>query len=360
MTVDQLLFGYDDGHGLLAGSRTLSPPQLREVLPHTDASFERPDERELVGIWIPSLDGYLLARIWAAPERPRAGAVWAHALLLGAQQLRTRNLGNLLALLRRPTDERLEGYAERLVWRRSPAPTLGAAALTRAIVWTALDTANRPGVVLWDQPPDAEGALVALLAALPPEAREQLSFRTRARARVGAPSYRLQVASSLSGARGAPDERVCDARKPPPATPPAWTTLLEDSPAAARLRDFVQRYGSEHARTGAHVAALVAIACLLDLGAEPHRVVRRLLQAFPRLDEVPELRRSLLGPAERADDLWQIDEETRLALLCGHPTHFDIVGLELEQRISGLARSHPEAALRIVERARWPSRPAAA
>ena len=360
MTVDQLLFGYDDGHGLLAGSRTLSPKQLRDVLPHIDASFERPDERELVGIWIPSLEGYMLAQIWAAPERPRAGAVWAHAVLLSADQLRRDNLTSLLRLLQRPSDRRREDYEKPLAYPPAQELILPAGPLTRAVVWAGLDAANRPGVVLWDEPPEAENALVALLAVMPAAARTQFSFRTRTRARLGVASYGLQVAAVLGGTPADADELVIDARQPPPKTPPAWTILLEDSPAAARLRDFVHRYGSEHARDGAQASALATVACMLDAGAEPQRIIRRLIQAFPRPDEVPELRLSLLGTVHGGDGLWQIGEEQRLALLCDHATHFDIIGLELEQRISSLAQTHPEAALRIVERARRSGRPAAA
>ena len=38
--VDQLLFGYRNGHELVAGSRTLSAGAQRELLPHVDASLE--------------------------------------------------------------------------------------------------------------------------------------------------------------------------------------------------------------------------------------------------------------------------------------------------------------------------------
>jgi len=58
--VDRLLFGYRDGHELLAASRPLSAVQQRELLPHMDASFERSDEQQIVGTPIPSLDGSLV------------------------------------------------------------------------------------------------------------------------------------------------------------------------------------------------------------------------------------------------------------------------------------------------------------
>jgi GTPase-associated protein 1, N-terminal domain type 1 len=219
MAVDQLLFGYRDGHELIAGSRPLSAVQQRELLPHVDASFEAADERQLVGAAIPSLDGYLLARIWPAPERPRRGAVWAHALLLSAEQLRFRRLGGLLALLHRPVDERLDGYDAKLPWPRETEVTSGAPPpLVDALASVAYAGDRRPRVVLWHAARDAEPALVALLDAFPGPARSAFSFRTRERARLGATPYRLQVASVLSGQGAGASDVVIDARHPPGAS----------------------------------------------------------------------------------------------------------------------------------------------
>jgi len=220
MVVDQLLFGYRDGHELIAGSRPLSAVQQRELLPHIDASFEADDERQLVGAAIASLDGYLLARIWPAPERPRRGAVWAHALLLSAEQLRFRRLAGLLALLRRPVDEHLDGYGEQLPWPRdvevsaaSPPP------LADALARAAYAGDRRPRIVVWHAARDAEPALVALLDAFPGAARSTFSFRTRERARLGAATaYRLQVASVVSGQGAGASDVVIDARLPPAAS----------------------------------------------------------------------------------------------------------------------------------------------
>jgi hypothetical protein len=219
MVVDQLLFGYRDGHELIAGSRPLSAVQQRELLPHVDASFEAADERQLVGAAIPSLDGYLLARIWPAPERPRRGAVWAHALLLNAEQLRFRRLGGLLALLHRPVDERVDGYDAKLPWPRETEVSAGAPPpLVDALASAAYAGDRRPRVVLWHAARDAEPALVALLDAFPGPARSAFSFRTRERARLGATPYRLQVASVLSGQSVGASDVVIDARQPPGAS----------------------------------------------------------------------------------------------------------------------------------------------
>jgi hypothetical protein len=215
--IDQLLFGYGKGHELIAASRTLSASQQREVLPHTDANFERLDERQLVGAAVPSLDGYLLARIWPAPERPRLGAVWAHALLLSADQLRTGSLSGLLGLLRCPDGRTLDAYRERLPWPTERQSLAGPAQLVRALATAAGTQDARPRVVLWPAPADAEGALVALLDACPAGMRGHLSFRTRERVRPGSSSYRLQVAASLSGQSTGAAHLVIDPRAEPAA-----------------------------------------------------------------------------------------------------------------------------------------------
>jgi hypothetical protein len=232
--VDQLLFGYRDGHELIAGSRPLSASAQREILPHMDASLEGAEERQLVGTAIPSLDCYLLARIWPAPERPRRGAVWAHALLLTAEQLRFGRLGGLLALLRRPVDEHFDGYDARLAWPSGVDVTLAPQPLAHALHFAALATDRRPRVVLWHAASDAEHALVALLDALPGAARQEFSFRTRERARLGATPYRVQVASVLSGRGATASELVIDARRPAAETFFDWTDLGGDAEAPAR------------------------------------------------------------------------------------------------------------------------------
>jgi hypothetical protein len=211
--VDQLLFGYGDGHQLIAASRSLSARQQRDVLPHLDASFERADAQQLVGIGIPSLDGYLLGRIWPAPERPRSGAVWAHALLLNADQLVRIRLGGLLGLLRRPLDGQFEDSKSALALPDGFAQA-APPALVRALTWALHSAAPSRLIVLWDYPDEAEAALVALLDGCPGVDRMALSFRSRERARASSP-YRIQVAGAVAGPLGEAHELVIDPREPP-------------------------------------------------------------------------------------------------------------------------------------------------
>ena len=213
--VDQLLFGYREGHGLIAGSMQLAPSELIDVLPHVDASVQDADEQQLVGIWVASLSRYLLARIWAAPESGRPGAVWAHALLLSPEQVDSGRVGELQALLRRPSEDAVAGYDARLEWpagSRSPGapPTL-----MRALARAARSREERECVVLWPHPAQAEGELLALLDAMAAGRRRELSFRILERVRAGSSPYRVQVGASFSG--GDASVLVIDARPHPPA-----------------------------------------------------------------------------------------------------------------------------------------------
>ena len=67
-----------------------------------------------------------------------------------------------------------------------------------------------PAARMWPAPTEAEGALVALLAAFPAAQRSELSFRTREQVRPGPSPYRVQVAASVSGPT---NELVIDMRE---------------------------------------------------------------------------------------------------------------------------------------------------
>src|SRR4051812_17932446 len=101
--VDQVLFGYRDGHELIASSRPLEARTQARLLPHVDASFSGEAKHFLVGVDMESIDAYLLARIWPAPEAPRPGAVWTHGLLLDRDVMSEEHIAGLLSLFRRPS-----------------------------------------------------------------------------------------------------------------------------------------------------------------------------------------------------------------------------------------------------------------
>src|ERR1700688_4673813 len=85
MTIEHCLFGYEDGHRLLASSMLLGSEVTSELTLLSDlapgAHFGSSDGY-WTGIPLPQLQRYALMRTWPAPEMPRPGCVWTHVLLV--------------------------------------------------------------------------------------------------------------------------------------------------------------------------------------------------------------------------------------------------------------------------------------
>src|SRR4051794_28743169 len=101
----QALFGYEDGHRLLASSDELSPADRRLLVRQTDS----PDAGKVQG-WAELLAGYplpsglfALTLTWPAPEMPRPGCVWTHALLFTEEALGAIDPPSVPLSFRRPT-----------------------------------------------------------------------------------------------------------------------------------------------------------------------------------------------------------------------------------------------------------------
>lgn len=109
ISAEQILYGYRDGHGRLAGSMTLDKAAESTILVLSDlsgASLARGFEEYITAYPIPESSYYAVAKTWYAPEMPRPGCVWTHALLINRQDL--GNLSSTEALLsafRRPASD---------------------------------------------------------------------------------------------------------------------------------------------------------------------------------------------------------------------------------------------------------------
>ncbi|WP_159953445.1 GAP1-N1 domain-containing protein [Pseudomonas sp. R76] len=105
MKFDQCLFGYDDGHRLLAssvplGTETSLLTELSDLAPGTIFSQS---EGYWTGLPVPAIGRYVLMRTWPAPEMPRPGCVWTHALLIPLTFFESfEDLSALQAFARRP------------------------------------------------------------------------------------------------------------------------------------------------------------------------------------------------------------------------------------------------------------------
>lgn len=105
MKIDQCLFGYDDGHRLLASSLSLEEDTslLTELSDLAPGTVFGKSEGYWTGLPVASLGCYVLMRTWAAPEMPRPGCVWTHALLIKPTLLESfSDLSFLQSLVTKP------------------------------------------------------------------------------------------------------------------------------------------------------------------------------------------------------------------------------------------------------------------
>lgn len=105
LQIEQLLFGYDRGHTLLASSETSSKKLAASLLSDTDwdPRIESGTDCYLSGRPVAGEKRYALMKTWRAPEMPRPGCVWTHVLLFDDADLsRINQLNSILARFQKP------------------------------------------------------------------------------------------------------------------------------------------------------------------------------------------------------------------------------------------------------------------
>lgn len=94
MRIEQLLHGYQDGHGRLAGTLfNISPKDSARLSLMSDWSgYKDPTGKDHSYITAYRLEDsglYVVAKSWYAQEMERPGCVWTHSLLFNPVELRS-------------------------------------------------------------------------------------------------------------------------------------------------------------------------------------------------------------------------------------------------------------------------------
>ncbi|MGD1051947.1 MAG: hypothetical protein ABR947_12845 [Solirubrobacteraceae bacterium] len=314
---DQFLFGYDDGYRLLTGSRELDPQTLVTLLGATDAQISEGGGPLLTALALPGAQDYAFCVTWSAPEAPRPGAVWAHALVVSAAVLADeRCVAALVGLPRRPAAgaSDFESYRVAVELERAgvedgagggagwPGARLAAgapdAALLARLASAAYDSDER--LVAHGDTAGAARALVALWRAQWPALRAAFSFRVREVAREGASAFDLTVARRIRGREG--DAAANDVADGSGAAPAWLRAVCEDAGAAAAtpLRDFLVTFGpfepSEPGRLRALAKLWISVAARDAQGAR-----EALARDWAAAGAGAMLKRTLF---DRANDAW--------------------------------------------------------
>ncbi len=115
---EQCLFGYSDGHRLLAASSGVSDKIASTLLPYSDLAagiFDR-NQAYWTGLPVPGAKKYALMRTWPAPEMPRPGCVWTHVILIDFPDIaKFENLAQLIAYVRRPQSNESLGFYQKII-----------------------------------------------------------------------------------------------------------------------------------------------------------------------------------------------------------------------------------------------------
>lgn len=366
MTVHQLLFGYDQGHDLLAGSVELPPHARRRALVLSDLSGPEPlpaFDGYLTGYSLPSLGAFALARTWNAPEMPRPGCVWTHTLLVSFADLASvPSLGTLLPAFSRPEGHALDlaSYAEPLsvspgkADRRSPPFDRALARSVLRALYVDVDRTPPPVAVVAPRPGEVEALVLAVWAQQWPRLRRSFSFCTGAlelRAVDDSP-LDIQITPQARPSLGTTQPRVltlADTVTPSSGEQdPDWLDAALDDLASVEGTDFRRRLRTYGADVPGERWAFAALADVLSRergGIED--TVSVLAARFPHPEEGGTLKAEWLQRRSRAP---VHSEHDALAVLLTTPHYeaFDPRALEVSARVEALWKKERGEALGIL------------
>lgn len=303
--VDQCLFGYDDGHRLLASSTPLANQastltELSDLAPGT--VFGKSDGY-WTGIPIPQLRRYALMRTWPAPEMPRPGCVWTHAVLLDPRLLeQLEDTAELRGLFTRPDGPRdLERYREPLVFGPDirgevPPPERGREAPAQVVRALLANLYGRSGhSVAIRTPGDADEGMFAVWSQQWPRLRRNFRFQTAAtREVVASPAIRFDLTVDLSNAG---DVAPLDL----PGNQAWLDAAVADvgQGASGELRSFLWTYGRDVKRQRGSFRPLVEIKLLNNGGerAAGDRLLDLVGRHFPEVEDGRALKQDIVDGA---------------------------------------------------------------
>lgn len=354
--LQQCLFGYDDGHRLLAGSVRLSDEALSLLLLHSDL-VPGHSSAASAGYWtgmpLPAAKIYALMRTWPAPEMPRPGCAWTHVILIALSDIaRIPEMAALDGHFVRPeTIGEYSAYTVPLHFTPQSLPE-------RPVDGQPFDAALSVLRALYDSKGDAiihsdtaaiDGVIFSAWSQQWPKLRRTFSFRTAGSVATSS-DHHFDVRIIRDAATSA-----AQARKQR-ATAADWeSAAIEDMqhPHGSSLRRFLWRYGSDVRNGREAYRSLVHLYLktrVSNFGRDAFAdVVDRVDAAFPQSDEAKLLKSDLLSLAPSPFSLVpQADAVTVLGYLIDRSADED---LELPKGISAqigqqwLHRAHEIVAL---------------
>lgn len=311
MVVDQCLFGYEDGHRLLASSMQLGDDlsDLTELSDLAPVAVFSGSNGYWTGVPVPKIGRYALMRTWPAPEMSRPGCVWTHVLLLEPSVLENvSDLSALVHLFSRPSGHfELSRYREQLsidsAFVSSPFGwASGSDRVLRDLLATLYGTGRLSVPV--GAPEEADVPLFALWSQQWPRLRRNFRFQTavtRDQRRVSAGRFDIYLQLEDGG------------NVLPQAVSTDWVEAAAKdirNGSDGVLRSFLWRYGADVKRQRGSFRPLVNVE-LLHLSDKPDagpNLLKLITDAFPDTNDAVTLKQDIIDgelvPRAQLDVFW--------------------------------------------------------
>lgn len=324
------------------GSEVTTLTEISDLAP---ATIFGASEGYWTGYPAPSIGRYVLMRTWPAPEMPRPGCVWTHALLFEPALLeKIEDLSALRPSFVRPSTIRDRfRYRGPLTWTDDSSEITGDIdeTLLRELLAALYGNADRPVEVT--EPGQIDDEVFAVWSQQWPRLRRNFRFQTATSREARPPGVaRFDLTTVL--ARGVNQASSFDGR---------WLRRAVRDASLKRgdkLRRFLWDYGSDVRRQRGSFRPLVEIKLLDEVASEEGIAALGdyLASSFPEKDDALRLKQALVDglrvPEAQIDLLWRLVE----------PVPDTSLPLPTAKGISALAKlwSHrSEDLLRLAERA---------
>lgn len=352
MVIDQCLFGYEDGHRLLASSMQLGD-ELSELTELSDLApgvvFSGSDGY-WTGVPAPKIGRYALMRTWTAPEKSRPGCVWTHVLLLEPSIFENvPDLSALVRLFNRPNGLYEQSqYREQLTFDfelASSSPFIRASFDSNRVLRDLLVTLYSTGQfnVSVHAPEEADAPLFALWSQQWPRLRRNFRFQTAvSRGQRSASVGRFDIYLHLESNNNTVAL---------PASIDWVEAAVEDVMDGPRgyLRSFLWKYGTNVRRQRGSFRPLVNVN-LLHLSDSPDAgpsLLKLITEAFPDPSDAVALKQDIIDgivvPHAQLDVFWFV-------LAHGGAAVFPSPSQAGVSRLARLWPDRPEDLLHLAER----------
>lgn len=362
----QALYGYRDGHRLLASSRTLPIDAARALLILSDRSGPslHPEfDGYLTATSLPDCPVYALCRTYDAPELSRTGCVYTHVLLIDWTDLsRLQDLRWLARVHRRPSvqpDDPFYCEPLRVVPEPVQASKWNRAAAERLL--TELYASPEHALVLpADHGAQWESLVLAVWSQMWPRLRRHFRFSTGSMSLRGQArrEFDLHIVPRASAQRMKGDMQgtLLDLDSPPQKDQGNWLELaIEDLAFDERtpLRSFLVQHTvdiePQRSLFPLMIDAYSFASGQLDSEQKTRlvKIVETVGCAFPRAAQACRLKQTLLGASEPSSALQESKRLFALGLT-RHATAFEPETLRLSERTEELFHSDRLLALELL------------